>query len=503
MVASRVAVVGGGLAGLSAALELKRLGFSVELFERSRLLGGKATSFQVDGVEVDNGQHVYLACCTEFIDFVEQLDGLSFSTGASGDLPDGVGKGDPPAKPEGSMSRHTPAGPPLMLQHRFEALLLARGKRPARLRAVPLPAPLHLAPALLRYHHLRPRARLQIVRALLDARRPAREGETFAEWLDRHHQTVATRTAFWEPFFVPALNAPLEEVSAEAALFVITTAFLRDAGAARFGYSRVPLARIAEAAAGKIDRVHLRTPVAGLYLADPDESPLGTHRPVVPPVGVAVGATPFRGPDDVRGPAENRPPLTLRGITLEDGNHLEFDGVVLAVPPARLKRLLGQPETFNVFGLDDFRSAPIIDVHLWYDVPTLGFEFAAVLDSPVQWVFEKGRGYVCCSMSAAGEYISWPGSDLVELCHHELTAVVPALRTANLLRSAATRDREATFVPTPGLRRPGPVTSCPQVVIAGSWTDTGWPATMESAVRSGRSAAGALAMQLRAVSSEP
>jgi hydroxysqualene dehydroxylase len=455
MVASRVAVVGGGLAGLSAALELKRIGLSVELFERSRLLGGKATSFQVDGIEVDNGQHVYLACCTEFIDFVEQLDGLSSSTG--------------------------PAGPPLTLQHRFEALLLARGKRPARLRAVPLPAPFHLAPALLRYHHLSPGARLQVVRALLDARRPARPGETFAEWLDRHHQTVTIRTAFWDPFFVPALNAPLEEVSAEAALFVIVTAFLQDAGAARFGYSRVPLARIAEAAAGKIDRVHLRMPVAGLYMADPDEPPPGTHRSVVPPVGAATRGS---------------PPPTLRGITLEDGSHLEFDGVVLAVPPGRLKRLLGEPETFNVFGLDDFRSAPIIDVHLWYDVPTLGFEFAALLDSPVQWVFEKGRGYVCCSMSAAGEYISWPGSDLVELCHRELTAVVPARRTANLLRSAATRDREATFVPTPGLRRPGPVTSCPQLVIAGSWTDTGWPATMESAVRSGRSAAGALAKQV-------
>jgi uncharacterized protein with NAD-binding domain and iron-sulfur cluster len=467
MVASRVAVVGGGLAGLSAALELKRLGLSVELFERSRLLGGKATSFQVDGVEVDNGQHVYLACCTEFIDFVEQLDGLSSSTGAC-----------------------AADGPPLMLQPRFEALLLARGRRPARLRAVPLPAPLHLAPALLRYHYLSLGARLRVVRALVDARRPARAGETFAEWLDRHHQTMATRTAFWDPFFVPALNAPLEEVSAEAALFVITTAFLQDSGAARFGYSRVPLARIAEAAAGKIDQVHLRTPVAGLYLADPDD-PTITARPLAPP----VGASPCGCPPG--------PPPTLRGITLEDGSHLDCDGVVLAVPPARLKRLLGQPETFNVFGLDDFRTAPIIDVHLWYDVSTLGFEFAALLDSPVQWVFEKGRGYVCCSMSAAGDYISWPGSDLVELCHRELTAVVPALRTANLLRSAATRDREATFVPTPGLRRPGPVTSCPQVVIAGSWTDTGWPATMESAVRSGRSAAHALARPLRAVSSEP
>ncbi len=461
MAASRVAVVGGGLAGLSAALELKRLGFEVELLERSRLLGGKATSFQVDGVEVDNGQHVYLACCTEFIDFVQQLDDIPSSTGA-------YQAGTPQGSP----------GPPLVLQHRFEALLLARGKRPARLRAVPLPAPLHLAPALLRYRHLDPMARLQVIRALLDAHKPARAGETFAQWLERHHQTAATRTAFWDPFFVPALNAPLEEVSADAALFVIVTAFLRDAGAARFGYSRVPLARIAEAAARKIDRVHLRSPVAGLDMADSS--------------GSFQAGTPKGSP--------GRP--VLRGVTLEDDSRLACDGVVLAVPPARLKRLLGQPEQFNVFGLDDFQTAPIIDVHLWYDVSTLGFEFAAVLGSPVQWVFKKGPGYVCCSMSAAGEYISWPSSDLVELCHRELATVVPVLRTANLLRGAATRDREATFVPKPGLRRPGPATNCPQVVIAGAWTDTGWPATMESAVRSGRSAARVLANQLSVISNQ-
>jgi uncharacterized protein with NAD-binding domain and iron-sulfur cluster len=135
-------------------------------------------------------------------------------------------------------------------------------------------------------------------------------------------------------------------------------------------------------------------------------------------------------------------------------------------------------------------------VHLWYDVSTLGFGFAALLDSPVQWVFEKGPGYICCSMSAADRYVSWPASELVDLCHGELAAVLPALRNASRLRGAATRDREATFVPRPGLRRPGPATACPQVVIAGAWTDTGWPATMESAVRSGRAAARVLAGHL-------
>jgi uncharacterized protein with NAD-binding domain and iron-sulfur cluster len=140
--------------------------------------------------------------------------------------------------------------------------------------------------------------------------------------------------------------------------------------------------------------------------------------------------------------------------------------------------------------------APIVDVHLWYDVETVGFDFAALLDSPVQWVFEKGAGYVCCSMSAADSYVSRANSDLVDLCHRELVGLIPALAGATLLRGSATRDRDATFIPTPALRRPGPLTTDPRLVLAGAWTDTGWPATMESAVRSGRTAARALMVQL-------
>lgn len=427
-------------------MELKRLGFEVALFERSRLLGGKATSFSVGGVEVDNGQHVYLACCTELINFVEQ----------AGDGADGMG--------------HV-----LFLQDRFDALLLARGKPPARLRAASLPAPWHLSFALLRYRYLTPLQRLQVGRAVLRARTSPRDGETFAAWLDRQHQSPEARRAFWDPFMVPALNAPLEAVSAESALFTIATAFLSDAGAARFGYALVPLARIAEAAAGTLDRVELRCPVVGLDI---------DHRSPGRPV--------------------------LRGIVLEDGSWAPFDAVVLALPPSRLMRVLDEPEAFGLAGLDLFQPAAIVDVHLWYDLAPLGgslpalgeTRFAALLDSPVQWVFEKAPGYLCCSMSAADHYVSWTGEKLVELCRAELAAVIPELEAARFLRGAATRDREATFVPSPGLLRPGPATTCPRVFIAGAWTDTGWPATMESAVRSGRAAARALAARTEGQSEE-
>lgn len=410
--------MGAGLAGLAAGVELERRGFEVEIFERTRLLGGKATSLFVDGVEVDNGQHVHLACCTAFVGLVDEL-GMASS---------------------------------LRTQRRFEALVFARGRRPARLAAAPLPAPWHLVLSFAAYRHLPWSDKVRVGRALAAARRPA-AGGSFGAWLTAHGQGPRTRREFWDPFFVPALNAPLDEVAAEAGLMVLRTAFLEDAGAARFGYSTVPLARIAEAAAARVHAAHLRTGVFGLW--------------------------PGRG--------------RVEGVELADGRRLAFDAVVAAVPPRRLARLLGDPASFGVEGLERFQSRAIVDVHLWYAEAEAGFDFAAVLDSPVQWVFAKGAGYLACSLSAAGSLVERPEHELVELCDLELRAAVPALRTARLVRGAATRDPEATFLPAPGLKRPGPATAAPNLTLAGAWTDTGWPATMESAVRSGRAAAALLA----------
>ncbi|HET9051968.1 MAG TPA: hydroxysqualene dehydroxylase HpnE [Candidatus Dormibacteraeota bacterium] len=421
---ARVAVVGAGLAGLAAGVELAARGCDVVLCERSRLLGGKTTSFRVGDVEVDSGQHVHLACCTEYVDFVGS-----------------VGMGDA-----------------LWLQERFEAVVLRSGERPARLRAGRLPAPLHLAASFARYAPLGLRARLEVARALLAVRRPgpARPGETVAGWLRRHGQGAQATEAFWEPFMVPALNAPLAEASADDFLFTIRTAFLADAGAARFGWSRVPLARIAEAAAMRLAEVRLRTAVTGL---------LG-------------------------GPADPGGPDRVQGVRLAGGDALQADAVVLAVPPSRLAGILVSPEALGVAGLDALRPEPIVDVHLWYEPAALPeWEFAAILASPLQWVFRKSAGYLCCSMSAAREAVKLPEAELVDLCARELEAAEPRLRGIRPVRGGAVRDPEATIVAPPGRRRPGPATAAPNVVLAGAWTDTGWPATMESAVRSGRAAA--------------
>jgi squalene-associated FAD-dependent desaturase len=415
----RVIVVGAGLAGLAATCRLADQGCEVALVERSRLIGGKATSFVVDGVEVDNGQHVHLGCCTEYLDFVASLD----MTGS------------------------------LWNQPRFEVTVLRRGGRPSRLYATRgLPPSLSLLPSFAVYAPLGPAAKTQVARALRRVSDTPEPGESFASWLQRHGQGRAAIDGFWELFVVPALNAKLDEVSAADALFVIRTAFTGHPDAARIGWSRVPLARIAEAAAARASEIHMRTGVVSLV-------------------------------DDGG---------WIRGVRCIGGEEIHGDAVVLAVPPARLAALLGDPVAHGITGLDEFRSRAIVDVHLWFEAE-VGLGFAAIIGSPVQWVFEKQPGYLCCSLSAADTLVGWPEPDLVELCHAELAAVWPRLRAMKLVRGAATRDPEATFVPAPGLRRPGSTTARENLAIAGAWTATGWPATMESAVRSGRAAAAALA----------
>ncbi len=411
----RVAVVGAGLAGLTAGLELAKRGWRVDLYERSRLLGGKTTSFEVDGHEVDCGQHVVLACCTATLDLVEEL-GLSDS---------------------------------LYIQPRFEVTVLSRKRPPARLRAAALPAPLHLMAGFARYPHLTTLDRVGVGRALIAARTDVSPKGDMAAWLRQHHQSPRALRAFWEPFLVPALNAPLHRVSAAMGLFVIRTAFLGDRDAARIAYLKVPLARLAEAAAARLDGVHPRQAVVGLH----------------------------------------REGDRITGVKLSGGAGAACDACVIAVPPKRLNAMLDDAPALGIAGLDAFEAMPIVDVHLWYDRPVLGCDFAALLDSPVQWVFEKSPGYVCCSLSAADDLVQRPERELVELGRTELAAVLPQAARARLLRGAATRDPDATFIPAPGVRRPGAATALANLVIAGAWTDTGWPATIESAVRSGRTAA--------------
>ncbi|MBV8637257.1 MAG: FAD-dependent oxidoreductase [Candidatus Eremiobacteraeota bacterium] len=417
MAPRRVAIVGGGLAGLAAAVDLKDRGWNVEVFERSRLLGGRATSFEIDGREVDNGQHVFLACCTAFIDFVERI----------------------------GMSDY------LHLQERFDVIALSKAGVRSRLRAAPLPAPLHLLASFMRYRHMKWPARLQVAYALTKIRSALASQESFQAWLTRNGQSSEAIAAFWDPFVVPALNASLERVTAADAAFVIVNAFLSDADAARFGWSTIPLEHVMRAAAERADAVHLSTTVFNME-AQAEHS-----------------------------------------VTLQTANGAHrFDAVVLAVAPPQLARLLGDPRRFGVSNLERFEAKPIVDIHLWHDGGATPFDFAALIDSPVQWIFQKGDGYLCCSVSAADRYMAMDTAELTALAWNEVRETVRELASASLLKSAVTRNPNATYLAQPGIARPRSRTLQTNVAIAGSWTGTGWPDTMESAVRSGREAAAVL-----------
>jgi squalene-associated FAD-dependent desaturase len=445
--AAHVVVAGGGLAGLAAALECADRGARVTLLERRNRLGGLTWSFQHAGRWIDNGQHVFLRCCDEYLSFLDRIGGASdVELPARLDIPviaPAARPGDPP---------------------RF-----------GRLRRSNLPAPLHLAGSLLRFPHLTPAARLGLGRAVLPLRRldlgdPALDDETFGSWLTRHGQSPATVAALWDLITVPTVNLPAAEASLAMAAKVFQTGLLHDTRAADIGWSRVPLGSLhgdragsALAAAG----VEVRRGVRVERIeAGSDAGDLGTY-----------------------------------AVHTPDGP-LHADAVIVAVPHDVAGQILPPGSIAHQDRLGELGMSAVVDVHLLFDRPVTRWPLLAGLGSPVQWVFDRtassgltvGSGdpqYVAVSVSAADELLGRHPEDLVPWITAELQRLLPEVAGARLLDSLVTKERNATFRASPGsgALRPGPRTSRPGLAVAGAWTDTGWPATMEGAVRSGRAAA--------------
>jgi hydroxysqualene dehydroxylase len=407
-------VVGGGLAGLAAALELAEARHDVTLLEARPTLGGAVQTLPArdgdPGPPPDNGQHIALGCCTEYLDFIARV-------GQAGSV------------------RREPLALPVIAEDGSVAFI----------------APGVLG--LLRYRHVSLRDRLSIARVArrLGRLEPAEhDGVTFAALLRRLGQSQAAIDRFWDVFLRPALNLRCEEVSAGAALFTVQTALLGDRDASDVILPTAPLGEI--------------------------------H-------GEAAGAR-LRELGGVVRTGERVSELEKGVVVLSDGSSVEADAVVVAVPQEESARLLKEPDP----GLDD---SPIVSAHLQFDRPLLRFELAALLGSHAHWVFDRGaltgrrpeRGqYLTVVSSGAPELLEIRGRELVDLLASELTQ---RLGAAELLWSRVSREPAATFAarPATAARRPGAATDRPGVVRAGAWTDTGWPATMEGAVRSGRAAA--------------
>ena len=428
----RVVVIGGGLAGIAAALDCATAEAEMTLVEVRPRLGGAVYSFERDGLWLDNGQHVFLRCCEAYRSLLERL-------GSAGET---------------------------VLQERLKLPVLAPGRPAAWLRRTGLPAPLHLAGSLLRYGHLNVGERLGVVRAAaalgrVDPDDPAADALSFGEWLQQRGQGPRTVETVWELIGRPTLNLSARDASLAAAAFVFRVGLLERASAGDIGYARAPL-----------QRVHGDAALVALEAAGV-EVRLGWR---------ARSIEHHNGRFTVAGP----------------GERLDADAVVLAVPHERAAHLLPPGAVADVEALAGLGNSPIVNLHVFYDRRVFEHEFAAAVCSPVQYVFDRTdssgleRGQcLAVSLSAADEEAEMPAEQLRARFEAALAELLPAARGARIERFVVTREHAATFRAAPGARRlrPGARTGIEGLALAGAWTDTGWPATMEGAVRSGHEAA--------------
>jgi squalene-associated FAD-dependent desaturase len=440
-----VAIAGGGLAGLAAACVLSDAGFRVTLFEKRPFLGGRASSYEHPGTGevVDNCQHVLFRVCTNLIEFYQRIG-----------VVDHIRWYD-------QMNFIEPGGRISVMKSSF------------------LPAPLHTAPSFFHFSFLSVADKLAIARALvpLTLTQQPDTGQSFQQWLDRHGQTEHAVSRFWRPILVSALSEEIDRISISAAAQVVRES-MKSPAARQMGVPTVPLTDLYNAAGDYVrargGELHFRRPVESFSTES----------------------------SQVR-------------VRLGDSEE-SFDYLVVALPFDALDRVLPDAAESTPLRerLSHFETSPITGIHLWFDRQISQLDHAVLLDRTVQWMFHKSRlqpirtqatngtgsgsaggSYIELVVSSSKTLIDKSRGEIVDLALAEVREFFPAAREANLVKATVIKEVNATYSPRPGIDayRPGPVTAWPRVFLAGDWTATGWPATMEGAVRSGYLAAEALA----------
>jgi squalene-associated FAD-dependent desaturase len=445
-----VVVIGGGLAGISAAIELAGAGRAVTLIEGRPWLGGATCSFIRRGLTIDNGQHVFLRCCTGYRELLARL-------GVSSSAP---------------------------LQDRLDLTVLDAsvpgGSARARLRRSVLPAPAHLARSLWGYRLLSVRERLGVA-ALAVALQFTDPGSgndrSLADWLGQHRQDQRARAKLWDWLCVAALNVPPDHADLALATSAVRTALVGH-DSADIGMPAVPLNVLhggpAVALLGGLG-VTIRLGVRAAFV---EPGPAGGY---LIRAGAAVAGQRATTPEGTPG---------------SSAEHIRADGVVLAVPAGEAAALAPAALAGEAARWSLLRPSPVISAHVIYGTRVTRLPFAAVVGSPVRWVVDKSDAaglpagqYLAASIPAADDYVDMPATQLRERVMPVLDRIFPTAAGARVEDFFVTRERRATIRHEPGTQQLRPAAGLPGLAVAGAWTDTGWPDTMEGAVRSGRMAA--------------
>jgi squalene-associated FAD-dependent desaturase len=432
----RVIIIGGGLAGLSAACELADRGYEVVLTERRPSLGGRACSFpdpQGRG-DVDSGQHVFLKCCTYYIRFLQRL-GVWGKT---------------------------------RLQKRLQVTVIDTHTGASTLEGSSLPAPFHLLPSFLRFRHLSALDKTRTAYAMLSILFTDRmknndlDSISFYRWLKNHGQTEAAIDRFWNLIGLATLNEDVRRVSADLAMMVFQEGFLKRPDGANVGYATVGLTSLV----GTEARRYIEERGGRVLLGQKTEELL------------------LEGE-------------RIAGVRLADGSVLRGECYVCALPHQMLLAVIPPSLRSDPFfqRASKLTTSSIVNIHLWYDQPVMDLDFAAFINSEAQWVFNKSKmwhltdvgQYLDISLSGARHYVNLSNEQLIERFTRELRRLFPKARRARVERCLVVKQPRATFAAVPGSAKYRLPCRTPieNLFLAGDWTATGWPATMESAVRSG------------------
>jgi zeta-carotene desaturase len=436
-----VTVIGAGVAGMSAACALADAGFRVQLVERRSYLGGRASSYLHPGVNevIDNCQHVLFGCCTNVIGFYRRIgvaDRIHWTS---------------------EMTMIEPGGRTSRLG-------------PFKLGPLRLPAPLHSAPSFLNAKAFTVADKLSLGRAMRAMMKPAAMEDTrepLADWLRRHKQTEGAISRFWRLVIASALNAELESIAVPYAAKVIRELFLNSAQAGSMGMSTVPLSELYAGVTPYLTQrggnVLLNTYVEG---ASWDEK-------------------------------------TNKWLVCTRTGELVSDYVILALPFEATQKLLPHLPAEDgaeklAHQIEHHEHWPLCSVHLWFDRDVTDFEHAVLLDREIHWMYNQsrlqtGRGghYIELVVSATRAFAALPREAAIKEALAELAEFFPRVKEAKLEKVALIKEVHATFGVPPGIdaARPTALSPWPNCFLAGDWTATGWPSTMESAARSGHLAA--------------